>query len=313
MVRAHAVLRCAIFATVALILLGGCTPEKARALRIAATQFDIEAQAAIKLVTEMPLKEIEEPALSETQAAERFVANMMARRAAPDQNAIDRAVRGGAPQLSPAALKSVSDLRDDLITPYATFASIFERLEAGSYLAANAVRDARDPGRKLTAQLVVLAKQIEQHPPTLVARRNQFYADVMNLTDPATRPSGMSDEQRRSRLRDLYVERNRIATEEQELKTAIIKQCLKAATLGRQIDGMMAQYDQISLDDLNGIIAASLRAAGSITGKNYAEAQDDVDRFFNGIRADPVWSSVVSQALQSVNKNLPRNHAASGS
>jgi hypothetical protein len=55
------------------VTLSGCTPEKARSLRIAAVQFKAESTAAIKAIEEMHRRELELPPQVQEKARNDFI------------------------------------------------------------------------------------------------------------------------------------------------------------------------------------------------------------------------------------------------
>lgn len=70
------------------ITLSGCTPEKARSLRIAAVQFKAESIAAIKAIEEMHRRELEVPPQVQAEARNSFI-NGVLNPEIPVNNSID--------------------------------------------------------------------------------------------------------------------------------------------------------------------------------------------------------------------------------
>lgn len=281
-------------------LLMGCTPEKAQALRTAAVQFRSESLAAINALEVMLDKEIAEPPRSETEAAGQFAKNLLELPASQPLSAeiIRRALNPDAVTLNPEVAQRKANLFGEVRAQYAAFAAIFDQLEAGSFLARDAVARATPYADKLTLQMAAFAKSVTEHPPQLIQFRNALIARM----DAARKDAALSAEEKSRRLRELRDEWLLLEAGERDLQRSVVELCLKAATLGREVSRLSRTYGDLSLEDINFAVQRALDVAGQLTGKDVTALAAKASEVYASIRDDSIWSSVAGQTLDEINK-----------
>ncbi len=279
MIRSRHSMALAILVVICLCLLG-CTPEKAQA-------FMLE-------------KEIAEPPRSETEAAGQFAENLLAMPAnmALNPEAIRKALYPDAITVTPEVAKQKSDLFGEMRAQYAAFASIFDQLEAGSFLARDAVSRAAPYADKLTLQMASFAKMVSENPPEL----NQFRNALIFRMDVVRKDAALSAEEKSRRLRELRDEWLLLEAGERDLQRSVVEQCLKAATIGIEVSKLSRTYGDLSLEDINFAVRKAFDAAGQLTGKDFTSLQAKASEVYAAIKEDSIWSGVADQILAEVNK-----------
>ena len=158
---------CVVGLAILILLCSGCTPEKARALQTAATQFRAESLAAVNYIEILMKKETAPVPRSETAASEEFADFIL--RLKSDQplteNAIRLALDPYAVTPDPQLEKDRADFLASLRLQYSTFASLFDDLDRGSFFARDAVKKSEPYAEKLTLQMAAFAQSISKDPP----------------------------------------------------------------------------------------------------------------------------------------------------
>jgi hypothetical protein len=277
----------------------GCTPEKAQALRTAATQFKSEALAAVNLIELLMSKETEPPPRTDNEAAEVFATKILdpSNTEPLDEEAVIQALDPDAvtpdPQLEAKRQQFLGELRNQ----YSTFAAIFDELEAGSVLARDAVKRSGKHADALTVQMASFARSISENPPRLLQHRSSLVSKMEAVrVDTVT-----AAEERRRALTALREQWLLMVAGEQELQRSVIEQCLKAAIVGKEVSRLIREYDRLSLEDLNFFINRALGAAGQLSGNNLEALQAKVSEVLAGIQEDPELNALAGAALEKIN------------
>ena len=278
--------------------LSACTPEKARALKTAVVQFRGEALAAVNHIEALLKKEIEPAPRSQAATTEEFVRNVLSsqkpRLNADDiRLALDPYAVAPDPSLEARRAAFLGELR----LQYSTFASIFDEVEGGSFLARDAVRRSGEPAEKLTLQMAAFAESVNRYPPQLL----QYRTALLQKINDTRKDANLSDAEKGRRLAEMADEWRTLEAAEAELQRSTVEQCLKAAELGFEVQRLIQEYDRLSLDDLNFYIARALGTASALTGKNLDGLKARSSELFARIKQDSTWSSVADQALNRIN------------
>ncbi len=276
-----------------LLLISSCTPEKARALQAAATQFRIEALKAIGMIDEMRMREMAPPPRSQAEAVSDFVEGVMG-----TSKPLTPAIITGL--INPFEVETAENLvtewdkrRGGLRAQYTEFASIFEMLEVGSYLAGEAVARSQSLVGDLTLQMVAFAKAISEHPPMLIQYRSQLIAEIEEIRGSELR----EEEEKRSQIAPFLDRWLELMNQEQELGNSTVEQCLRAALLGKKVSDLTRRYSELKLDDLNRIITRALEVAGAVSSSDTQALKQKVDDVITTIKADKYWGGVVDDVV----------------
>jgi len=286
------------------LLLGGCTAEKARALTAAATQFEVESLAAIDLLAEMGQKEQEAPPKSDTEAAADFFENVRDWERPlilPDQ--VEFLLDPDSETASEEAIQAWNELLDRLRVQYQTFASIYDRLEEGSYLAADAVEASRPHALVLSAQMVTIAKQIESAPPRFLKYRGS-YTGELNLIKRALGEGSINEQTAQRQVAQVRERWLLMRQAEKELERRIVEQCLKSAALGVEVRDLIDSYKQLDIDTINILVAKALDTAGALSGRDLTALRGEATTILAKVESDPAFRRVAEGALTTVNSAI---------
>lgn len=321
--------------------LGGCTPEKARALASAAVQFRVESLAAIDAIDTMRRRELEPPPRSQTDVRNTFINSVLNYRAGVGDldngltpQIVDLAIDPYAVTLDDATNQDWNNFIAKLRNQYITFASIYDQLEGGSFLATDAVRNSAQQAKLLTLQMAYFSLCIDAHPPQLLQYRSAIVADLEKLRQTyqqqqqeveTLRQAGIQVGGSDDRLEQLLTQQRQIQDQtgalmeqwqqvkltEQRLLETTVTQTLKAATLGKELGDLSGRYEQISLDDLNLLIPRILNRTALITGRDYGSLKLQAATVVTQIETDPLWKDVTNLALREVNQAVGKRGVSS--
>lgn len=296
------------FLLVVSVTLSGCTPEKARSLRLAAVQFKAESLAAINAIAQMHQRELTPPPLAQADIRSNAINNILASEKPlllPED--LDFLINPDTPQIDPKAQEAWQAFINKMNSQYEALAAIYDEVEGGSLLATKAVEKSAEHAKNLTLQMAAFATVIDKHPPLLIQDRIIIIADLDTLREEyqQKKNNGESDEELqllRARAGELLDQWQQIAIDEQKLKETTVAQCLKAAVLGKNLTQLSERYNKLDLNDLNSIIARILDTAATITGRDYASLKIKATNVFAEIQNDPIWNKAANTVLEEVNK-----------
>ncbi len=269
------------------LLLQGCTKEKAEAIKVAAKNFQTEASAALDQIRDifkqniaMPPKDNDNLAsdLSQTNFTYDMLQFLLSENqiGSPETVKIDKQIAG-------------------IEKNYDEFAQMFTSLPQGSFFAANAVEQSERHALNLTLQMINVANLIQagKIPVRLNAKR-------ILLVEQITRDNAVADEKlRRDLLKTDAQQVTALAAEETQLRNQAIAQCLKAAEMGRLVTKLIREYKTLSVGEILTLTQQALGFAADISGQNadvvtllkhYTAIQDQ-------IQTDPYWSKLLDQKL----------------
>ena len=289
-----------------LLILSCCTPEKAKSIRLAAEQFSNQALIAINAVQNAMEEELAPRSRSPQEQTEQFVdflANLdlseLAERGIDIDFAIlEQAANPDAFQLAPEVKKSRNEYLNGLRTRYATFAGMLQGLEEGSFFAADAVERSNKVANRLTADMASIAKHFSTHPPILIQQRGTLIADTLEILED----TGLSQTSRNDRLVVIKTRFDEIKEEEQDLLKSVLEPSLKAAEIGRNLQKMAREYDQLTVSDMQDLLLRSIGIVGALTRMDITALTDEANEVFSIIENDPVFKSVAEQAMEELNK-----------
>lgn len=274
------------------IPLSGCTPEKARALRLAAIQFKAESLTAIQAIEQMHQREITPPPLSQAKLRNNAINNFLTTNEEINlPETVNFLIDPDKPQIDLNVQEVWQAFINKMNSQYEALAVIYDEVEGGSLFAADAVQKSSQHARNLTLQMAAFATVIDKHPPILIEDRSIVVAELetLRLEYQQRQKNGESDENLvllKNRAGEFFDTWQQIAIEEQKLRETTVAQCLKAAVLGKNLTQLTEKYNKIALDDINSIIARILDTAAAITGRDYASLKTTAANLFAQIKND---------------------------
>lgn len=292
-------------------LLSGCNVEKARAIQGAAVQFRAESLSAIDAIDAMHRAELEPPPRSPGEARRDFVNGILNSRSEINSRLVDLAIDPYAIPTDPKWDSFITDLRSQ----YQSFAAIFEKLDQGSLVAVDEVRQSAEHARKLTVQMALFADAITKNPPVLNRQRNAIVVKLrrqrktyQDLQAQIKSQGDSAPQELRDRLRDvenqvgeLMGEWQQVRDQEQKLLQVTVAQCLKAAVLGKELGELINRYDDLDLNQINVLIPRILNTAAIVSGQDLTSLQTRTNTILGEIKEDPLWRDAATSLLSTVN------------
>lgn len=236
-----------------MLFLSGCTPERARALQTMATQLDLAAENAVRVLGEIPTAQISVPSRTKDQAAQRFADEIINSLYGPDADTISVL---GLSEIDVAMNPDVGKL--DLITKqawttylhkiseqYGVFSSIYENLHKGYLGSVDPVRKSRPIAVKLIAQMFATAEKLQELPPRFLAERTLAIRTLQRGLDGAE-----TNREKVAILKESYSIFLDIERREMELQRRAVVACLKSAEAGRLMLVKIDQFDDMNIEDI---------------------------------------------------------------
>ena len=240
------------------ISLSGCTPEKAQALKNAATSFQTEAAAALSDVDTILKAGIEMP----PQDVNSIVADLETFKSDFSSDALQQLLSEG--QLGEKESKEADKAIADIQAAYNRFAIMFDSLPKGSFFAIGEVDKAKKYAVNLTVQMVNLANMLEQNKILV-----KFNSRRILLVEQIKQHSATADAKQKHQ--NLLNDAQQIMTlrdDEAKARDQAIAQCLKAAQAGHTITQLINDYGKLSLSEILTIAQDSLSSAAQISNQN---------------------------------------------
>jgi hypothetical protein len=278
-----------------LILLLAACAQKAETLKLAASQFEAESLATITLLEELRVAEITPPPSTESAETQRFVANALSsgRPATADRVELwrnpDAADTSEANALWATLLKNLN-------AQYRAFAATFAQLGEGSFFARDTVKETEPVATKLVSQIASFGKAVTDAPPQFLNRRNALLKRLQDLRDG---PDG--EAQKKAALGAWLDEWRALLRQEADLQQRIVEQSTKASSIGLAVMKQIRAYDQLAASDIADAMGIAFSAAGTLTGKDLTALRSRADGVIEDIQSDPVWKSILDQALAEAN------------
>ena len=305
-------------------ILSSCTPEKAKALRLGAVQFKSESLACIDSIDNMHKQEWEPPPRSTKKVREEFISNILisdSKNIFPEE--IDFALDPYKVDLNSRINEDWQKFTSNITLQYSLFASIYDDLERGSFLAQESVAKSKEYASKLTIQMASFAQLIDQYPPVLLQYRTDIAAKLTDLKDQFQNEVSSEEFQEISTSEDfqqiitneefqqisvsaseLMDQWQQVKIQEQTLKDKTVKQCLQAALMGKELIPLIDSYDQLDLDTINTIIAGIFDTVGSITGKDYSALKQQSSTLIAQIQEDVILKDAANKIFAEVSEAM---------
>ena len=275
------------------LILGGCA-NKAKVIRVGATQFENESLAAIYKIDEFRRNELETTPLSSMEATDFFV----------------ESVKKSTIPITPEVLETLGDpfkteapgsepewqaFLKEMKHQYTTLAATFTSLEKGSLLAASKVKKTIPFINKLIAQLVSFANYIEEHPADFLRERASVAAQLERVRSQDT-----DDEVKTLKLKELERQLREIMASEKQITRETIEYLLKAATIGVELRKLLADYDNLTVDDIAEGLNLAFQLAGDIPGLNVTGLKTKTDSLIIQIKSDMELERFFNNSLSQI-------------
>jgi hypothetical protein len=295
---------------IASLSLTGCSIEKARSLQGAALQFRNESLSAVDAINTMRKRELEAPPRTDSQIRQGFTANILNTKYQINDDLIDFAID----PFKPPDVVDWDDFVTNLRGQYEGFNAIFEQLDSRSVVSRNEVKKSAEYARTLAVQMALLADVISKNPPVLIQYRavvvNKFnklrkeYQTVLaklNNGDGSNQLLNQRKFEIENQAGELLGEWQQIKQEERRLLETTVAQCLKAATVGKEVIEAADNYDRLDISQLNAVIPRVLSLVSTFTGKDYTALQSRTTRLISDIEFDPLWSATLQRFRKRAN------------
>jgi hypothetical protein len=292
------------------LALHGCSPEKARSLQASALQFRNESLMAIAAIDTLRKRELEAPPRSPGEIRQTFISKILESSVDLNSRTIDLAI-------DPYRVPSNTDwdqFIQELKLQYEQFSDIFDSLDRNPNVSRDQLKKAGDHARSLTIQMALFSKELSDNPPiftqyrtrTLVKFRKvrrEYQAVQSRIALSGTDRDALA--QRKSDLEnqtgELLNEWQTIQQEERALLESTVAQCMRAATIGKQVIEAADRYDDLDISQLNSLIPSLFTTASSFTGKDYKTLQLKSTRLVTDLQSDPLWSAVAQPLINRMN------------
>jgi hypothetical protein len=273
------------------LLLGGCTKDKAEAIKNAAEQFRAESIAALAEIKSLFRQQVGMPVESQDKIISRM-AQDFAETSDLGAEQLDAVLKDAAAS-NPQFARADRELFDKLEARYNAFAAMFASLPEGSYLAAKSVKQAEKHAVNLTSDLINLAATVEKNPFQITSRRVLLLEQIQN-----DRQVTVAAERKKLLERDA-AEAFQLQLDEAQAKQRAILGCLKAAETSRTVAHMIRNYRKMSASDI--LIAGrellSFSAEVSGGNVNVTALLTKYKGIEETIRTDPYWSPLLDKPL----------------
>lgn len=290
-----------------MLFLAGCTPEKAAALRNAALIFRSDAGTAVHAVRELLDSEIASPRRSDSAKTEEFVKSIMSmsKDDALSSEVVELASDPYAIQLSAQELQARQETINKIRKQYEAFASMFDNLERGSFLARDKVAITKQYAVVLTAQMANLATSFSQKPTRFIQKRAALIANM----DATRKDVGLSAEQRRQRLAEMKGSWDQLLSDEAALRQDVVEKCSRAAAAGQAVLQMIDAYHNLSIEELNRIGESIVTAGEQISGRSLTSMRTQNEKVLGYLNSNPEYKALLQPALDDISSQvIPANH-----
>jgi hypothetical protein len=290
------------------LALHGCSPEKARSLQASVLQFRNESLMAITAIDTLRKRELEAPPRSPSEIRQTFISNIL-------NSSIDLNSRNIDLAIDPYRVPSNTDwdqFIQELKLQYEQFSDIFDSLDRNPNVSRDQLKKAGDHARSLTIQMALFAKELSDNPPIFTQYRTRTLVkfrkvrrEYQALQARIALSGDDRDAIRKSDLEnqtgELLNEWQSIQQEERALLESTVAQCMRAATIGKQVIEAADRYDDLDISQLNSLIPSLFTTASSFTGKDYKTLQLKSTRFVADLQTDPLWSAVAQPLINRMN------------
>ncbi len=262
-------------------LLGGCTKEKALALKASGEAFRDRAIAAIEYYEELMVTGAFDAQRSDTEVFQEAVTQLKALGKVTGQNvnaALDSA------DARERALKDVGEKLKDVRLAYIAYAGAFARLPEGSFLATDAVSCSAGLGVRLTQRLAVFAELAYRAPVRYQAR---FARGVGELNSAL---AAKNDAQILKATSDLFETRRA----ERRDNAEAVARFAEAIEAGTRTVGLAKSYGELTVEDLLAGLNRILEIRSKYFGVDSDRVIARVTEFRAQLEQDPAFKEILA-------------------
>lgn len=297
---------------VCLGLASGCSVEKARTLQAAASQFRNESLAAIDAIDHLRQRELEPPPRSGAATRQETIRKLLNSRSPMNADLIELALDPVRPPRDRQWEQFITELKSQ----YDGFAAIFDRLEGGSLVGNQDVKQSAAYAQRLTVQMALFADSLQKNPPMLVRHRSWVIGNLRQARRDYQQlvTDQVATAQRQTELEnqtgEWLNEWQRIRQEEQKILEETVLQCTRAVVVGKDVIELANRYDELSLNEISLGLSRILSTASSLTGRDYGRTQSRINRLIGDLQSDPFWQPVTQSLFDRVNQATDRRNPA---
>lgn len=274
-------------ALIALCVLGGCTKEKALALKAAADIFRDRAIAAIENYETLMVIGAYGPSQPEAQQFQQILEQLRARYA-------DGPLRSSEVQTALLAIdeheRNLALVRarfDELRTAYIAYAASLSRLPEGSFFSGDAVACATGLGVRLTQRMMVFAQASRDSPVRYQYRLAKGIGELNRALSTrndaeAQRAVGELIETRKAEIRD---------------NAAALSKFVVAVDSGVRTVSLARAYGQMSTQDVLGGLTELIEIRASILGTDATKTVAQLDALRAQMEQDPALKPLLTLPL----------------
>jgi hypothetical protein len=267
----------------------GCTEEKAKAIKVSASQFNNEAETALNMVERILIENMAMPPVGVDKITD-DLEEIKDDFSYADLSGIIRERSIGKPQ-EVQIVDAVSEIR----AQYSLFSSVFRSLDKGNLLGGDIVKKAEKHCMNLSMQLIALADCISQGKI-----ETKLNSERILLSEKIKKDQAIADPNiRREHLAIAAKDIVQLGMRETEIKKRTILQLLKAAEIGKSTAELIRNYDQFTVNEVLTLVEETLRLASSISeqNKDVVSVLSRYKKIENTIREDPYWSPLLERRI----------------
>jgi len=279
-----------ILILIPLFLFYGCTEEKAKAIKISASQFNNEVQLALNMVENILIGNMSMPPIG----VEKITEDLEDTKDDFEYEILSEFLTEQ--NIGKRQEVQIKNAISEVKNQYTLFSSIFRSLDKGHLLAGDIVKEAEKHCMNLSMQLIAIADYLSQGKieTKLNSERILLFENIKKsqaIKDPKIRKEHLTVAAKN--IVQLHIR-------ETEIKERAILQLIKATEIGSSTAKLIHDYDKFSVNDVLTLIEETLYLASSMSEQNkdvvgilgkYKEVE-------NTIRNDEYWGPLLNKRIE---------------
>lgn len=270
-----------------LLLLGGCTKDKALALKAAAETFRDRSVSAIDNYQNLMVTGALGEAQPEAQQFQEVLAQLRAKGAQGRLTSADALAALGSIDARERQLDFVRGKLSELRTAYVAFAASLARLPEGSFLAGDAVACAAGLGVRLTRRMMDFAQASQDKPVRYQQRLSRAVGDL-------NRAIAAKNESDIQRAVGELIETRKAERSDNAAATAMFVGAIDA---GMRTVALAQSYGQLSVEDLLSGLNQILEIRTATLGMDSSKAMERLATFRTKLEQDPALKPILAIPL----------------
>lgn len=269
---------------VILVFIGGCTKEKAEAIKVAAEQFLVTAITADNQIEYLLLQSVSMPFMNEKEKVDEIAEKLDAASGMITSDIINNLLTEN--RIGEDAIRIIKTKFGELKDKIRLFESMFHSLPAGSYFAKDAVKNAEKHAINVTLEFINFADFLYKMHVQYTARRILILEKIAK--DKAIQEVNLRELNLKLSAQAIF----ELANDETNAKDEAILQCLKAAEAAKLVAELIRDYGKLSVGDILAMIKDNLGFANKISGGSLDSLMSDYKSVEKVITEDEYWSKV---------------------